>query len=310
MSKRSPHNPGRYSGSYSYRPADPRQLPRVSRTGKRHRKLPLIVAVCMLLVGMHILLNHHAAAHALSQARAQAQQASLQRQRLATLDLQLQQLIAANPQINLSIVVGKAAVAAPLRQYGTTASFDAASTAKLLTAADYLHHVEHGQASLNQQIQGEPASQWLKAMIIESDDTAWTVLNEYLTHNDLANYAAAIGFSSYNVTDNTLPAADIAGLLQQLYGRKLLDAADTTLLLEYMHQANFRSYIVPAVPSGYTVYHKVGITDDEVHDAAIISHGATAIVLVIYTDGQGSYDWDARAQLMQTITTDALRAYF
>jgi len=310
MAQKYSRGSARFSGSYNYHsPVQARRLP-VTRRSTRHRKTPLvIVAGLLLLFGAHTLSSHHAAAHDLSVAPAQAQQVTLQHQRLVALDNQLRQLIADNPQLDISISVGPANSTGGLQHYGVADSFDAASTAKLLTAADYLHHVERGQASLTQTIQGEKASQWLQAMIVHSDDTAWAALNDYLTHNDLANYAVSVGFTQYNVADNLLPSSDIAGLLQKLYSHKLLNTANTALLLGNMKQANFRDYIVHAVPSDYAVYHKVGINNDDVHDAAIISHDSQAIVLVIYTNGHGTYNWDNRAQLMQTITSDAVKAY-
>ena len=55
--------------------------------------------------------------------------------------------------------------------------------------------------------------------------------------------------------------------------------------------------------------HKVGEDDDDVHDAAIITNGQHYVILVIFTDGNGVYDWGARAQLMQTVAREVSAAY-
>jgi beta-lactamase class A len=196
-----------------------------------------------------------------------------------------------------------------MRSLGDNSVFDGASTAKLLTAADFLHHVESGSASLNMQIDSESAGQWLSAMIINSDDTAWSELNTYLTHPDLLSYANKIGYSNYDPDTNTFTASDTALLLNKLYSGSLLNSQDTNLMMKYLGEANYRQYIVAAVPAGDKVYHKIGIDNDTINDAAIITSNNEYLVLVIFTNGNGSYDWSSRQQLIQTITKDAVQAY-
>jgi beta-lactamase class A len=78
-----------------------------------------------------------------------------------------------------------------------------------------------------------------------------------------------------------------------------------------MAQANYRDYIVAAIPSDVTVYHKVGILDDHLHDAAIIKKGSRSYVLVIFSkDNSGGYDYNRGAQLFGAITGKSLLAFF
>jgi beta-lactamase class A len=194
--------------------------------------------------------------------------------------------------------------------YGDSQAFTAASTTKVITAADFLHQVEAGQESLSETINGSSAEYEIQQMIVVSDDNAWDALNTELGYPQLQAYADSIGVNSFQSIPNTVTSADMALLLQKLYGGQLLNASDTQLLLSYMKQANYREYIVPAVPSGDTIYHKIGLYEDNVHDEAIITNGSKAFVIVIFTNGNGTYNWPGRAQLMQQITKAALTAYF
>ena len=76
-----------------------------------------------------------------------------------------------------------------------------------------------------------------------------------------------------------------------------------------MKQANYRQYMVPAIPSYDTIYHKIGLYNDNVNDAAIITGDNQVISLVIFTNGNGTYDWPDRAILMQQITKAFLTYY-
>ena len=274
-----------------------------------HHKLALfLVTLILVFVGAHVLWSKHVSAEVAASHQQQLQIAAENTRKAATFAQEVNELIAANPAITFSVATITATDG--LQQYGvTTTAFDGASTGKLLTAADYLHHVETGSATLRQQIEGDTAEDLLDKMVVNSDDTAWADLNDYLGNDDLSNYAATINFTNYDPDANTFTAGDVAQLLHKLYSKQLLNPADTSLLLGYLKQANYRTYIVPAVPSSDTVYHKVGLDVDNVHDAAIITNGNQSIVLVIFTDGNGTYDWENRATLMQTITADALTAY-
>ena len=266
-----------------------------------------LVVLLVLAFAGHIAWTKHVAAEDLAAQQAAAQAAKVAQQAAADFDNQANQLIAANPQDTISVAVAGDKV--NLQTLGSTAIFDGASTGKLLTATDLLAHAERGTASLRQQIDGQTAGGWLAKMIVNSDNNAWAELNDFLTHPDLAAYASAAGFNNYDADTNTFTSTDIAVLLQKLYSGNLLKPADRGLLLGYMSRANYRQYIVAAVPSGYTVYHKIGFDDDTLNDVAIITHNGHFLVLAIYSNGNGSYDQANRTQLIHTITKDAIGAF-
>jgi beta-lactamase class A len=194
--------------------------------------------------------------------------------------------------------------------YGDDASYEAASTTKVLTAVMFLHQVEIGKAKMTDTIAGQKASAALQKLIVNSDNDAWDGFIAKLTFAGQEKYAHSLGLQSYKRIDNTVSSNDIALLLTQLYQNKLLNKADTDLLLGYMKQASERQYIVANVPSGVTVYHKVGYMEDRVHDAAIITNGKRSYVLTIFTkDQNGGYDEAAGEQVFQQITAATLKSF-
>lgn len=273
---------------------------------KRRLKFWLVLLIIFSCVG-RVAWTKHVAAENLAAQKLAVQAVQVARQKAAAFDIQINQLIADNPQDTISVVV--ASDRTDLHTLGSTDTFDGASTGKLLTAADLLTHVETGTTSLSQRIDGRTAGTWLQKMIVNSDNNAWAELNGYLTHSDLAAYAHSIGFTDYNPDTNTFTSTDVAALLQKLYTGHLLKPADRELVLRYMLKANYRQYIVAAVPSGYTVYHKIGFDQDILNDVAIITHDSHYLVLAIYSDGHGSYDQASRTDLMHTITKDAIGAF-
>lgn len=271
--------------------------------------MTVMVLAMVLFVGVHVALTKVAEARERQKVKAQQAAQAERTQDLVTLGSQINGVISANAGVDFSVSIidpgdGK------LAQYGDSSTFDSASVGKLITATDFLHQVETGQESLSETLGGNSAEYELQQMIVVSDDDAWATLNNELGYNQLQAYASQIGLNGYNAVNDTIGSSDIALLLEKLYKGQLLNDADTQLLLGYMKQANYRDFMVPAVPSGDTIYHKVGLINDDVHDAAIIIHGSQSLIVVIFTNGNGVYNWPARALAMQQITKDALAAYW
>jgi beta-lactamase class A len=195
-------------------------------------------------------------------------------------------------------------------QYGAKGVYTAASVGKLITASLLLSQVDAGQRSLSDPVGGSTARQQLKAMIEVSDNTAWLNLNILLGYDKLEAYAKKVGITDYDSKENLLSAEDIAMLLQKLYSNQLLSKTSTDLLLGHMKVANYRQYIVAAVPDKSTVYHKVGFLEDRLHDAAIINNGKYPYVLVIFTEAKsGIYDFNEGIDLIQNIVETAHKPY-
>ncbi|HVV67098.1 MAG TPA: serine hydrolase [Candidatus Saccharimonadales bacterium] len=270
--------------------------------------ITVLVLAGVVIVAFHFVINPKARAQTKNTSALAAK--PLDAEQLGALQNNINTTINANPDIDVAVSIVDLGSGQTAR-YGITDPFEAASTAKLITAADYLHHVEEGDASLNDQINGSSAQYELQQMIVVSDDNAWQAFNDDLGHPDLQSYASSIGLTDYNPDDNTMPANDIALLLQKLYRGQLLDKAHTDLLLGYMSRANYTGYIEAEVPGGVKFYHKAGLLQDRVHDAAIIDNGKRAIILVIFTKNEDDENdpSPAQTQIIQQITTSVLNAY-
>ncbi|HET7528850.1 MAG TPA: serine hydrolase, partial [Candidatus Saccharimonadales bacterium] len=157
--------------------------------------------------------------------------------------------------------------------YGQTQPFIAASVTKIITAAMYLHGAETGRYSLNKKLSFGTAGYELQQMIVVSDNKAWDDLARVLTHKGMTGYMQEMGVTDYDPQQNTLSAGDVALLLGKLYKGELLNRSDTDLLLSYMKESDYSTYIPASVPTGINVYHKAGWLTERVNDAAIIDNG-------------------------------------
>jgi beta-lactamase class A len=189
--------------------------------------------------------------------------------------------------------------------YGDDAAYTAASVGKLVTTAAYLHKVELGQL----QMTGTEKT-YIQKMLVNSDNEAWHNLEAILTLDVQQAYGTEIGMTSYHAEDNIMTSDDISVLLTKLARYRLLNNADTDMVLGYLNQANYRNYIVAAVPSGVEVYHKVGFLSDRLHDVAIIKKGDRSYVLSIFSKSSGTYDFSAGSTYFKNITDATLKVFF
>ncbi len=221
----------------------------------------------------------------------------------------IQPLIANNSDMDISVSMTDLQTGKTYH-YGDTASFTAASVGKLVTAATFLNNVEKGTEELDEPVGGTTAQDEIEKMLVDSDNTAWDNMTSDVTLAAQQTYAESIGMTSYQTNGNTVSSNDIAMMLAKLSEGKLFNNAHTQLVLGYLQQANYRDYIVAAIPDGVTVYHKVGFLEDRLHDAAIIKKGDRSYVLVIFTKSStDSYDFTRGTALFGDITKISLKAF-
>ncbi|MCP8999651.1 class A beta-lactamase-related serine hydrolase [Pseudarthrobacter sp. RMG13] len=189
----------------------------------------------------------------------------------------------------------------PVRTFGDTAAYTAASTAKLITAAAYLRLVEAGEARLDETLGKYTAAFQLKSMINSSNNDSWLLLMGRIGYQRLIQYAASIGIA-YDPSDNRLSPGEVAQVLTKLYAGQLLNPSDTAQLLMYMQETNNEELIPAASGPGITVYHKYGQLGGNLHDAALLEHGGTTYALVIFTEGADSTDEAERTQMIHELT--------
>jgi beta-lactamase class A len=261
------------------------------------------VLVVLAGAGLHLEASRRATAQAAVVAEISNQQ-TLQ----AGFTKSINEIIAQNPQLDLSVAITGSSTETP-KIYGNASSQDAASTAKLITAIAFLHKVETGKTGLNYKINDQSAITELRLLINQSDEAAWAAFNDKLGHPYLQSYMKSLGIKSYSAELNQISSGDMARLASLLYGGKLLAATHTKLLLGYMQHTNFEDFISPALVPGARFYHKVGIDADQINDVGIIAKDQKSFAISVFTNGRGSYDWPARANLIQQIAKAAQSAY-
>lgn len=187
------------------------------------------------------------------------------------------------------------------KTFGLASPFVAASTSKLITACAYYHLAETGRASLTAPLGSYNAEFQIKAMVNQSSNDSWDLLVGAIGKSELQAYAASIGLD-YKVDGNTLSPSSMSALLAKLYSGQLLSKAHTAKLLSYMQNTNDDTLIPAALGSNITVYHKYGLLDGELHDAAILVSGDTAYTLTIYTKNTDDSDDKQRTQIIHQLT--------
>jgi beta-lactamase class A len=218
----------------------------------------------------------------------------------ASLDAAIDAIIDDNSQYQVGVAL-MATAGRDLHQYGVAEPFEAASTAKILTAAAYYHLVEEGSASLDDPLGAFTSGFQIQAMVQDSNNDSWSLLMDAVGLSGLSEYAASLDVT-YDPKVNTLPTADMAHILADLFEGRLLDQDHTEQLLSYMQDTNYENLIPAAVPDGVAVFHKYGLLDDELHDAAVLSMSSGSYVLVVFTKGTGLSDIPERTVVIQDIT--------
>lgn len=227
----------------------------------------------------------------------------------ARLESEIGQLISSNSGLDISVSYRDLTTNKQLH-YGNSDAYGAASVTKLITAIYYLNQVDAGKRSLSDAVGGRTAQEQIRLLIEISDNAAWELLDGVLGGGNLESYASSVGLKQFDHNINRVSADDIALLLEKLYRGQLLTESNTNLLLGHLKKANYRQYIVAAVPSSSDIYHKVGYLGDRVHDAAIIDNQKFPYVLVVFTKSKsGGYDFISGGNLIKAITKSVQKTY-
>ena len=94
-------------------------------------------------------------------------------------------------------------------------NFDAASTNKLPVAVYALQKIDQGELSFDSSIYGTSLKDTLESMIIQSDNQAWENLLTYFGIQNIKEYLAPLGVTSfYNNDQNVISPQDAAKLIR------------------------------------------------------------------------------------------------
>lgn len=209
-------------------------------------------------------------------------------------------LISENSQYEIGVTIQSVA-SGQQKTYGVATPFVAASTSKLVVAAAYYKAVEKGTLSLDTDLENYPAWYQIKQMVQQSNNNSWDLLVAQMGRPALQAYARSIGID-YTTGINTISTSGMATFLTKLYQGKLLNKEHTDQLLAYMQNTNDELLIPAAVSGGVTVYHKYGLFDGTLHDAAIITKNGESYALVIYTNDDTDSTDPQRTALIHRIT--------
>lgn len=125
----------------------------------------------------------------------------------------------------------------------------------------------------------------IRLMMQKSDNTAAYLLGNYVV--DLSTVQSVInswGLTQTDMANNKTSNRDLAMLLHKMWTGGVADPALTAEMLGFMKDSDFEDRIPAGVPTGTTVYHKIGNGDTgQVHDVGIVSNGTVTYYIGILT---------------------------
>lgn len=185
--------------------------------------------------------------------------------------------------------------------------FIAASTVKIIVAADFLEQVENGKYSMDMKMGSHDANYHLEQMVSQSNNDSWVLFNNLLSYAGEEQYAQKIGIS-YVSSNNSIKPNDINTFLVKLYKGELLNKENTDLLLKLMHVTHDDRYI-PGSNVKANYYHKTGKYEGYVHDVGIIDDGTHKYAISIFTKAEyKDYTIDGRIPIFHEIVEAAYNA--
>jgi len=118
-----------------------------------------------------------------------------------------------------------------------------------------------------------------------SDNTAVHLLTIRLGENNVQYFVDSLGLSATNIAFNETSPRDFGMLMSKFYNNELMSEALKQELMDYMLDTEFENRI-PKYLENAKVYHKIGDSDNMVHDGGIIvPENGSPFVLVVMTQG-------------------------
>ncbi len=155
-----------------------------------------------------------------------------------------------------------------------------------------------GSGSLKEAPAGSQFSleELIEPMITESDNTATNLLIEYLGFGALNAYFQGMGLQGTDLrrkmmdfkerragVENYTTAADMAYLLERLYGGVFVDVPTSRKCLKILARQKMKDRIPKYLPKGTVVAHKTGLENGLCHDAGIVYTPNGAFVIAVLT---------------------------
>lgn len=126
----------------------------------------------------------------------------------------------------------------------------------------------------------------------DSDRTAYNVMKGVVGESALKDFIASVGMKDTDIDTGYTTPADIATLLQKLWGGGMVGESDRNELLGYLTDTIYEKWITAGVPNGIIVAHKFGQDQAVMADGGIVESNPP-YVLVIMGNGITQADADS-----------------
>lgn len=167
----------------------------------------------------------------------------------------------------------------------SAADFSTASLIKVPVAIAFLQKVDAGKVDLSQKVVIEPrhadmafGTLWqsvgeeislgeaLRLMLAQSDNTAYTILSEYVTFEELEDVQGKLDLS-VNIEEEqvVMNARQFTSVMKALYFSSLLSYESSELILKHLASSGFDDKLVAGVPSDIEVASKIGVLPDRLY---------------------------------------------
>lgn len=101
----------------------------------------------------------------------------------------------------------------------------------------------------------------LREVLMNSDNTAYYILLRNLHRDDLNKMTLAIGLDALFQKDGKISAKEYSRILRSLYTASFLSRAHSQMILEWLDEATFNSFLTEGVPESVPFPHKYGEDD-------------------------------------------------
>ncbi len=126
-----------------------------------------------------------------------------------------------------------------------------------------------------------------RLMIKQSDNTAAYILaNEIIGIDVVENLAKGWGLTQTDMVNNITSNKDMAILFRKLYEGKIANQAATLEMLSFLKDTDLETRLPAKLPTGVTVYHKVGTEMGKIHDVGIVTNGKHTYYIGVFTNDE------------------------
>lgn len=188
---------------------------------------------------------------------------------------------------------------------GVATIFDAASVNKLPILSALYYLVQKGELDLDRTITlqskdiqdygtgsiryDKPGSTYsiqtlARLMIQKSDNTAAYVLsNHVIGLKKIQELVDSWGLTQTDITENKTSNQDMAFLLNKIYSGAITNPPLTQEMLGFLKDTDFEDRLPALLPSGVTIYHKIGTHTGVLHDVGIVVGPTTKYYIGVFT---------------------------